>query len=81
MFAIVNKTVRPVLCRFNSGGERSLAPGECIEVSDAEVRGNGWLRKLEGRSLIDLTPLAAGEPPPARRAGGRAAAHRAAGSR
>lgn len=80
MYAIVNKSGRPVLCRFNSGGERSVAPGERIEVNDAEVRDNRWLRKLEGRLLIDLVPLAGGETSPARRQPGRAAAPRA-GSR
>jgi hypothetical protein len=81
MFAIVNKSPRAVLCRFNSGCESTIAPGARLEVSAAEVRDNRWLEKLQQRSLIDVLAVAGGAPAVARKVAPRGAPHRPAGTR
>lgn len=81
MFAIVNKSPRAVLCRFNSGQESTVAPGARLEVSDAEVRDNRWLEKLQQRALIEVLAVAGDAPAVARKAAPRGATHRPAGVR
>lgn len=81
MFAIVNKSPRAVLCRLNSGNESTVAPGARLEVSDAEVRENRWLEKLQQRALIDVLAVPGDASAGARKPAPRGASHRPARTR
>jgi hypothetical protein len=71
---IQNNTDQRVLLRFNSGQARYLAPRERLEgVEHVEVKGSGWINKLEGRHVIALQRTEDGSPLRSRAMNARAA--------